>query len=138
MRTARSYKNRQGRTDDERDLLEGVICSLTTGSGAFVILLLLVSLAEWLMPAPKHGSLPYIADAIPLFSIGIGTYLGSRHLGRSAAWLGLICGLIAWMIGLGMAWCLGITITLNWLVISAGISLITAFIGAMTGLLHVR
>ena len=138
MQTTGSYKKRQSTDDVSRTLLGSVLYALLIGMVVVVILILLLSLTEWLIPNAEKIPTSYIADAIPFIGIGLGTYCGSRRLGRRVVWLGVISGLIYWLLALCMIWCLDIAVTSSWLMISVALCIGTALIGAMAGLLRTR
>lgn len=137
MRTGRRYKGKRNEIESAHHLLGCLLYALMVSLVSFILLLLLVSLAEWMLPNAWNDSMHYIIDVIPFISIWLGTYLGSRRLGRAALWLGLIGGLICWLIGLFSAWCISIDITLTWMLISAALCIGIALIGAMIGLLRI-
>ena len=138
MQKARRYQGRRKTENEPRNFGRGVLCALIVSVALFILLLLAISLVEWLMPDLFDAYGVYIATAVPVVSVGVGAYVGSRRLARKAVWLGGVNGIVCWLIGIGIAWCSGVDITIAWLGVSLGVCLIVSLIGALPGVLRVR
>ena len=138
MQKARRYQGRRKTENEPRNFGSGVLCAPIVSIVLCILLLLAISLVEWLMPDLFGAYGVYIAAAIPAVCMGVGAYVGSRRLARKAVWLGCINGIVCWLISIGIVWCSGADITAFWLGISIGICLIVSLIGALLGVLRVR
>lgn len=138
MQKTRRYQHGRQAERELRSFGSGVFCALAVSVVLCVLSLLVISLIEWSMPDLFGAYSIYIAKIIPLICMGIGAYIGSRRLARKAIWLGGINGLICWLIGLCIAWCSSVDITMIWLGISLSTCLVTSVIGSLLGVLRVR
>ena len=138
MQKARRYQDRGQAERKSRSFGSGVLCALVVSIVLCILLLLLISLIEWLMPDLLGAYSIYIVSVIPLICMGVGAYIGSLRLSCKIVWLGSINGLICWFIGLCIAWCSSVDITVLWLGVSLAICLVTSLIGALLGVLRVR
>ncbi len=138
MQKARRYQSGRLTEDGPRSFGSAVFFAMIVSAILLIVLLFAVSIAEWLLPDLFGEYSVYVASVIPIISMGIGAYVGSRRLLRKAVWLGCVNGLICWLMGLCIAWCSGIDITAFWLGVSAGICLSVSLIGALLGVLRIK
>ncbi len=135
MQKARRYQSGRKAELPSRSFGNGVLCALCVSVALWSLLLLLISLVEWLVPNIFGDFVLYIVAAVPIISMGVGTYLGTRRIGRMAVWIGGINGIACWLISLCVAWCGDVTVAASWMMISAGICLTVSIIGALLGVL---
>lgn len=138
MQKARRYQNGRKTEVSSLNFGSGVLYTLIISIALWILLLLTISLVEWLMPNIFGDFAVYVAATISIISMGLGAYLGSRRLSRMAVWLACGNGIICWLIGLCIAWCSGIDITVSWIMIAVGICLTVSVIGALLGVLRVK
>lgn len=138
MQKARRYQGGRMAEMPSRNFGSGVLCALSISVALWILLSFLISLIEWLVPNVFGDLVLYIVAVVPIISMGVGTYLGTRRIGRMAVWLGGINGIICWSIGLCIAWCGDVDITATWMMISAGICLTVSVIGALLGVLRAK
>lgn len=138
MQKARRYQSGRLSEVGTRSFGNGVFFALIVSAILLIVLLFAVSLAEWLIPDLFGEYGVYVASVIPIISMGIGAYVGSRRLLQKAVWLGGVNGLTCWLTGLCIAWCSGIDITAFWISVSAGICLSASLIGALLGVLRIK
>lgn len=135
------YTIRRTRSNEEknqRQVIAGGLRAALTASLLFVILLLGISVVEYFVASLDEDMIRSIVMAMPIVSVGMGTCLAARRLGRAGLWLSMVSGGVYFLFALAVALCMGADITLDYLGWGILICLGSAITGAILGNLCVR
>lgn len=131
-------RTRSNEAKNQRQVIAGGIRAALTASLLFVILLLGISAVEYFIPSLEEDTICSIVMAVPLVSIGIGTFLAARRLRRAGLWLSMVSGGLCFLFALAVGLCMGADIMLTHLGWGILLCLGSAMSGAILGNLCVR
>lgn len=109
--------------------------SVLVAVGVGIILLLSISLAEYIMPDLVQAEMRMIPTVFAVVAMISGSCCGAYRLGRAGLRVGALCGLCYIGIALILLCCAGGDITIFRLVIIASVCAGSAIVGALIGIL---